>query len=338
MKNSKDGLQDFLKDEHFVHWVLHPDAKADAYWRNWMEKHPDKLKEIKLAREIILSFQYQHNYSLPADTYAGMLDTITSHHRRERLHQKKGRQWLIRAAASLLLLLLGTVTVWYISIYKKEEDKQPVAWMVKQAKKGEKLTVKLSDGTKVKLNANSILVYPAVFDQKGRYVKLEGEAFFDVAKDSDRAFSITSGHVRTTVLGTSFNVRAYEEEPGVAVAVVTGNVGVKGEGAAEVFLSPNEVSYYHKEDSIISTARQDVSDMIAWSRNILIFDEDSEEEVWSKLENWYGVNIIVQNKRSIEGKYSGRYHNESLERVLDGISYAAEFEYEILENKNVIIK
>lgn len=62
------------------------------------------------------------------------------------------------------------------------------------------------------------------------------------------------------------------------------------------------------------------------------------KRVWDKLENWYGVNIIVENKRAIEGKYSGRYDNESLERVLDGISYASEIEYEILENKNVVIK
>lgn len=339
MKNRKGEIQDFLKNEYFVHWVLQPDAKADAYWRNWMKKHPDQLKELKLAREFILSFQYQDNYSLPADTNAGMLETIISHHRRAQYHDKRGGEWLIRVAASLLLLLLGAATVWYISIHQQpEEKKQTASLVVKQAKKGEKLTLQLPDGTKVKLNANSMLIYPAEFDQKGRDVILEGEAFFDVAKDSDRPFVITSGDVQTIVLGTSFNVRAYKEEPGVAVAVVTGKVGVKGEGAAEVFLSPNQVSYYHKEDSMITTTRQDVSDMIAWRQNILIFDDDSEEEVWRKLENWYGVNIIVRNKNSIEGKYSGRYHNESLKRVLDGISYAAEFEYEILENKNIIIK
>lgn len=337
MKNHQEGIQDFLKDEYFVYWVRHPDAEADAYWKDWMRKHPDKVKEVKLAREMILSFQYQHTHQLPQHTYDSILNTIRSR-QRSAYYEKKSGKWLFKVAACLLLLLAGGWAVWHSSQPEPIHESEPVPLVMKRTQKGEKLTLKLPDGSRVKLNANSILVFPAAFDQHQRYVKLEGEAFFEVAKDARRPFTIMSGNVQTRVLGTSFNIRAYEEEPEVAVAVVSGKVSVKGKETEEVFLLPNQVSHYHKMDSSLSSTKQDVGDLIAWSRNILIFDEDPAEEVWKKLEDWYGVNIIIPKEQVIQGNYSGRYHNESLERVLDGISYASEFTYEIQENKNIIIK
>jgi transmembrane sensor len=338
MENHHEGIQDFLRDEYFVYWVRHPDAEADAYWKDWMRKHPDKVKEVKLAREMILGFQYQHTHRLPQDTYDSMLNTLRQRQYSARHEEKRGGKAFSRIAACLLLLLAGGWAAWYSSQPAPVNEREPVPLVMKRTQIGEKLTLKLPDGSRVKLNANSILVFPAVFDQHKRYVKLEGEALFDVVKDTHRPFTIMSGNVQTRVLGTSFNIRAYEEEPDVTVAVVSGKVSVKGNEIHEALLLPNEVSHYHKTDSSLSSTKQDVGDLIAWSRNILIFDEDPAEEVWKKLENWYGVNIIVPKEQVIQGHYSGRYHNESLERVLDGISYASEFVYEIQENKNVIIK
>lgn len=337
MQHKRVEIQDFLKDEYFVSWVHHPDAASDAYWKNRMKQYPEQVKFMKLAREIIQGFRYQHTYSLPSGTYDSMLESLKAK-QRVSLYEERGNHWWSKVAASLLLLLLGGIGYWYIAQPEQAIDREPVSLVVKRTQKGEKLTLRLSDGTKVRLNANSILVFPAVFDQHKRYVKLEGEALFDVVKDTDRPFTIMSGDVQTRVVGTSFNVRAYEEESDLSVAVVSGKVSVKGKATAEVYLSTNEVSYYHKQDSSLSARKQDVSDIIAWSKNILIFKEDSAEQVWKKLEDWYGVNIILQDQQSIEGRYSGRYYNESLERVLDGISYASEFTYEIQENKNVIIK
>ncbi len=341
MHQKKNDIQDFLKDEYFVLWVLQPDAKSDAYWKNWMKKHPSQVKVLKLAREMVSDFQYQHTYQLPKDAYDGMLETLLSELESTCYQEKRKSIWgnqLIRIAASLFLFMMAGFTFWYLSQPKETQFQEPIPWVVKHTDKGEKLTVRLPDGTIVKLNANSILVFPTVFDQTNRYVKLEGEALFEVVEDAKRPFSIMSGEVKTTVLGTSFNVRAYENENQVAVAVISGKVKVKGNSTEEVYRLPNEVSYYTKNESSLSSVQLDVSDLIAWSKNILIFDEDPAQEVWKKLEDWYGVNIIVPNKQIIKGKYSGRYINESLERVLDGISYASEFTYEIQENKNIIIK
>ncbi|MDF9799608.1 transmembrane sensor [Catalinimonas alkaloidigena] len=338
MRQKRDEIQDFLKDEHFVQWVLRPDKKTDAYWKAWIRENPEKLKEVRLAREMISSFRYQHSYRLPQDTHDNMLNRLRTKQVLSKYDKPKKASWYVRIAASVLIAILGGMGVWQFSQESQVKETQPVPLVVKRTQKGEKLTVRLPDGSTVKLNANSILVFPEVFAHKTRYIKLEGEALFEVARDAARPFIITSGGVETRVLGTSFNIRAYEDESEVAVAVVSGKVSVKGSGTEQVQLSPNEVSYYHKADASLMAKKQDVSDLIAWTKNILIFHEDPAEEVWKKLEDWYGVNIIVPKTQVIQGNYSGRYHNESLERVLDGISYASEFSYEIQENKNVIIK
>lgn len=339
MNNQREEISDFLKDEYFVYWVTRSDPKADAYWKNWLEQHPDKLKQVKLAREMISSFQYQHNYQMPQDMREDMLQSLKAKQvSTYYLHKDKDNsRWYLKVAASLLILLAVGAAIWLFPEPEQPAVAEVVPLVIKRTGKGEKLNVKLPDGSRVKLNANSVLIAPAKFGKDHREVKLEGEALFDVRKDPARPFTIVSGEVQTKVLGTSFNVRAYEDEQTVEVAVVSGKVSVLGTGAEEVFLLPNEVSLYDNNSRSLSTRQQDISDLIAWSKNILIFDGDTEAEVFTKLENWFGVNIILPKQAVIQGKYSGRFYNESLERVLEGISYAAEFSYEIRNRNNVII-
>ncbi len=340
MNNKREDISDFLKDEYFVYWVNQSDPEADAYWKNWLAQHPDKVKEVMVAREMISSFLYQHNHTIPQDKRDAVLyhlkaKQVSTYH----LHKRKdnSRRYL-KIAASLLILIAVGAGIWFFPDTEQPAVVEVILQVIKRTGKGEKLNVRLPDGSQVKLNANSVLTAPARFEEGSRQVKLEGEALFDVRKDQDRPFTILSGQVQTRVLGTSFNVRAYQEEQTVEVAVVNGRVGVLGTGTEEVFLLPNEVSLYDNTNQHISTRQQDVNDLIAWSKNILIFDGDAEAEVWHKLENWFGVNFVLPKQTVIRGKYSGRFYNESLERVLDGISYASGFAYDISDNGEVIIR
>ena len=339
MRNKREDISDFLKDEYFIYWVTRSDPKAETYWENWIKQHPEKLKLVKVAREMISSFQYQHNYQLPPEKYEDILQSLKvkqagTHY----LNKDRDKStWYLKIAASLLILIGVGLRVWLF--YKVEETTtaDSVELVVKRAQKGEKLSIKLPDGSRVKLNSNSTLVAPTRFEEDVRKVELSGEALFEVAENHNKPFIISSGEVRTRVLGTSFNVRAYQEEQTVEVAVVSGKVSVEGNGAEKVILLPDIVSLYNTNNQSLTTRQQDVSDIIAWSKNILIFDRDTETKVWNKLENWFGVDIITPYQAVIQGRYSGRFFNESLERVLDGISYASGFSYEIQTDQTVII-
>jgi len=339
MKNKREEISDFLKDEYFIYWVTRADPKAEAYWKNWIKQHPEKLKVIKVAREIVSSFQYQHNYQLPQEKYEDILQSLKAKQASTYYLNKDGGKgkWYLKIAATLLILIGVGLGAWYLSQAEEPTTIDPVDLVVKRTQKGEKLSIKLPDGSRVKLNSSSILVAPAQFEGNIRKVELIGEALFEVAENRSKPFIISSGEVKTLVLGTSFNVRAYKEEQTVEVAVVNGKVSVEGKEGEKVTLLPDEVTLYDRNNQTLKTRRQDVSDIIAWSKNILIFDRDTEAEVWKKLENWFGVNIIVPPQTVIQGRYSGRFFNESLERVLDGISYASEFSYEIQQDQKVII-
>ncbi len=333
------GIQDFLKEESFVRWVLHPDPNNEKFWEDFISQHPDMVRKVKTAREIILGIRYQEEYELPEKDKQQMLEMLKKHQRSHYLYAKsKGNErWIGRLVASILLFA-GGLFAWY-EMSKPATLIPPAPLVVKHTKKGEKLTFKLPDGTMVTLNANSMLIYQwSQPTPDNREVKLQGEAFFEVAKDTARPFVITSGEVQTTVLGTQFNVRAYEDEPGIQVAVVSGKVQVAGKETGAITLLPQEVGLYKKKEHVLEATEEPVEDIIAWQHNILIFDQDAAGEVWKKLEDWYGVNIIIRNKQNIKGRYSGKFHNQSLEEVLDGISFASGFDYEIVDKKNVIIK
>lgn len=207
--------------------------------------------------------------------------------------------------------------------------------IVKRTSKGEKLKFILQDGTTVLLNSASQLSYRR---NSAREVLLLGEAFFEVAKDSLHPFKIHSGAITTTVLGTSFNVKAFENEEEVAISVVSGEVKVQQQNPVskqEVHLIPGEQAIYQAKDTVLIKKEFDDQDVLSWKEGRLYFKNASFSEILSSLERWYGVEIEVQRK-GIEDGFSGSYTNRSLESVLEGMSFVLNFEYEIQEKKLII--
>ena len=194
--------------------------------------------------------------------------------------------------------------------------------------RGEKRTVKLSDGTIIKLNSESKLIFPQNFGEDNRVVELEGEAFFDVVKDSLRPFIIKSGDIVTTVIGTSFNISAYKIDKKIAVSVVTGLVEVKSDKQA-FELIPGEKVEYDTFFGDASKANFDLAE-IAWIEGILIFNGDGMKEIISKLEWLYDVSISVEDERIFYIRnFKVEYQNKSLVIILENLSFAGSFKYSI---------
>lgn len=246
------------------------------------------------------------------------------------------RNWLSIAASVILILSLGYL------LYNKMDDsvkeEQPIAHITKTTEWGERLSLTLADGTKVKLNSGSTITFPESFATSTREVTLVGEAFFDVAKNARKPFIIKSGDLSTTVLGTSFNVNAYKEHEKVAVTVVTGKVGISA-NAGEVFLNPNEQGVFNKVMESISKKEVNVASFVQWKDGIIRFDDITLKEAMKKLERWYGVTFVFENKKSEECHISATYDNEVLSAVLESIIYVKKgLSYEYLENNKILIK
>lgn len=211
-----------------------------------------------------------------------------------------------------------------------------IAYIEKANPKGQKSTIILSDGSVVTLNADSKLIYKERFDDKERRVILEGEAFFDVSKDASRPFIIETKQITTRVLGTSFNIRAYPGADEVKVAVASGKVSIKksylgstDEEERALVLVPGEMGVYKKLNQTLNKTSFDKRDLFGWKEGLIYFKNANFIDVQERLEQWYGVNIIIEKPISLEKDFSGTYKNKPLELVLQGLAFVYDFNYEI---------
>ncbi|MEQ6118398.1 FecR domain-containing protein [Reichenbachiella sp. MALMAid0571] len=243
------------------------------------------------------------------------------------------------AAVAIIAIGLGYTS--YKLTQQPQEEVVEMATLEKSNPNGRKSTFELPDGTRVNLNSASKLRYIDDTEKNRRIVQLEGEAFFDVAKDASKPFIVQSGSISTKAIGTSFNVKSYPNEKEYKVILLTGKVEVSKKGVSDggdrVYLSPGFGVSYSTETRNLVKYNYDEEMELAWKNSILYFDESNIDEVIKLLERWYGVEIIIENKAKVkQWKYSSKFENESLENVLKGISYIQEFTFKI-DNKNVTL-
>lgn len=255
----------------------------------------------------------------------------------EKSSPKKFR-YLMKIAAMLLIGVGLASTVWTLSGRLLDEASTNHATIsYKEAKRGQKLTFQLSDGTMVYLNAGSRLTYPESFTGERREVILTGEAFFDVNRDENHPFRIRTDHLDVEVLGTSFNVSAYPDDSKTVVAVKTGKVAVNSRlSSAGVALTPMQAAYYDYKD-LSKKSFEDEESVFGWTEQKLVFRDTDILKIFKTVSRWYGVEFLVKRELDSDKLFTASYKNPSLRTVLESLSYAYEFEYDI-EKKIVTIK
>ncbi len=247
--------------------------------------------------------------------------------------------YLMRIAA-VMVLGIGLYLIWDPTDFSGTDRAELQEIQVeKEAADGQKLTFELPDGSMVKLNSGSMLSYPKAFSDTRRQVTLTGEAFFDVARDESRPFEIKSGEVNVQVLGTSFNVRSYPDTERVEVAVKTGRVSVESPfSASGVVLVPYEMVVYSTENNSFDKKKiEDSQQVFGWMDQTLVFEDQGIKEILKELSRWYDVKFEVKRELSHKRAFTARYKNPTLKAVLESLSYAYDFNYEI-DGKKVIIK
>ncbi|MEQ9221673.1 MAG: DUF4974 domain-containing protein [Cyclobacteriaceae bacterium] len=234
---------------------------------------------------------------------------------------------LLKIAAAIALLI--TCSLIYFNLSKVEEPQGEMVYeeIIKSNPPGQKSRVYLPDGSVVNLNSGSELKYTEGFHD-GRIVYLKGEAFFDVKKDSLRPFTVVSGRLSTTALGTSFNINAFGEDE--EVVLVTGKVSVKdGTTQNELLLDPGEKVQVNAQYERFEKEEANVLVHTYWKDGILYFDKVKMADVIDALERWYGVKIIVKGEIP-DDKCTGLFKkNEYLTNVLNILSHSVAFDYQL---------
>ncbi len=243
---------------------------------------------------------------------------------------RPSRWWA--AAASIAILVF---TAWWLIISRGPTQNEK-DWVAVQTASGERREVALPDGSAVWLNENTTLTYSRNFLRR-REVKLQGEAFFSVAKLEKLPFTIFSKNLETTVLGTTFNVRAYPGEQQVEVSVTTGKVKVALH-ATEKFKSPVQQSLtidagrsaiFREEKARIELIPAPTVNATAWKDEQLVFDATPLPELVAALERYFDIDIEVLNPDLLNCTFHGSFIKPDIEEVLEVLRYSMDLEIEV---------
>ena len=220
-----------------------------------------------------------------------------------------------RIAASVAVFI--GVGSWLYSINAVEKIKCHFLYNQSVTKNGECRIVNLSDGTQIYLNTGSVLKYPKTFEGHYREVYLEGEAFFDVAKDKNHPFIIHTPKMNTQVIGTSFNIQAYDNQKNEEVAVVTGKVAVKSlETNQKVFITPGQKISLEKDKNIMQQHKIDIAKISTWRNNSFYFDNMVLSEVIATLSRNYNIKIELKNNALQNLKINAGFEKLTSEEVI----------------------
>tara|TARA_B100000408_G_scaffold38977_3_gene29512 strand:- start:2125 stop:3057 length:933 start_codon:yes stop_codon:yes gene_type:complete len=304
-------VEEFKKlAEKYTHKKVNSQERLamDIFFSKMQEANKNVLVPISSEKREKLFYNIQQNLTI----------------KRKRTPLKK---YLAMAAAGFTtLLMLGFFTGMFSNNYTTII-----------AEKGEKKEIKMDDGSVIFLNGNSSITYENNFTEE-RTVKLQGEAFFKVARDTAHPFTIQSKDLETRVLGTSFNIKSYKDQVPM-VSVNTGKVEViplKNPEYKVILTKDQQASF--KENRKPKISKGDSRDFNAWTRKMIILKNTSLEHTAKIIENWYDVNIQFADDSLKQLKITGKFNDEKLSNVLKSLALIKNLKIDSTNKKQIIIR
>ncbi len=305
-------VEDFIYDEFFVQWVLKPTTEDDEFWHNWILEHPDKKITIEKAQKIIESISVKPLTNGLSDMEVNSIIFFLQKHAFDPAIKKPEvkflkTRWLRIAGILLVFVMLGMVS--YLGIKNLTDIPQSAfkANLIRVTNPTiESKLVIMPDESLAVLKPGSEIHYPRIFQGNERNVYLEGEAFFEVHKDSKHPFLVHSQNMTTRVLGTSFTVKAFRNAAEFKVIVNTGKVWVYNQknlpavmsDNVGVSLTPNEQVTFKRNVSQFKKDKLTVPAILSKeiAKKEFTFQNVSLTTIVSRLNKAYGVHIEYDEK------------------------------------------
>ncbi len=239
-----------------------------------------------------------------------------------------------RIAAILIIpLILTFLAVFY---FQSKSPAPEIAFAEIQCPPGVRTKFVLPDGTTGFLNSGSTLEYPVIFTN-GRNVTLKGEAYFDVKRDEEHPFTVNSPNLKTIVLGTQFNVIAYENENSEEIILKEGKVEVySNQGEKLETLQPNQKLVLNTQTRQYNKNQVEAEQYVSWTEGKLIFRNESMQQVANRLGRWYNAEIEIRDPELLKYAFRATFIDEPIEEVLKLLAKTAPLNYkeQIRETSN----
>lgn len=359
-------------DEQFLKY-FDPDLTSGEKEKMLLELNNDPVKKQEfesflktwslsvLAANNVEELNLSHEYSILSNKLSQTKQTLPKAKYREDEAVVSLKLLFRYAAIGLILLGLGFAGYFYW------KPKEQIVYNEIITQTGEKVQIKLSDGTRIWLNASSKLRYPSKLEGENVHVYLQGEAYFDVTHKENRLFQVHAADLNIKVLGTAFNVKSYPEERLVETTLVRGKVRIEGKNNLPddyVILLPNQKASYLGNNSklIVTESRnKNIHDRSAdlpqikaiasrynatvvlsnnvnttfetsWKDGRLDFVDEQFSFLAIKMERWFGVKISIEDPKLMSVRYTGTFEKETIEQALKALSMSLPFKYTIVKD------
>ncbi|MCD0488235.1 FecR family protein [Pedobacter sp. MC2016-14] len=373
MQLPKDNfsIEELICNESFQQYCFGTSLENQILWNEWIAKHPERALDIQQAKQIfdLLSARQGNRIRQLKDLRTGIKQReafatlIVEEPAQGDVKKRSLYTYISTIAAAAVIILL--------SFYFLQSDStsgihvlfSSINSHVIYSRDTARKTIVLSDGTLITLAKESTLKLPKDFSTKNREIWLSGEAFFDVKHDKSHPFVVHTSYNDIKVLGTTFNVKAYESSKSMETSLIQGSVRVESKKypGYSITLKPNQKlvtnNYPSKTEDFSSIFKLSVlakaipaenathvkgsstiPSELKWVRNRLDIENEPLWSIAEKLQNWYGINIVIKDDAVKNYRYSGVFENETILKTLEALQLSYPFKFKVEEARITISK
>lgn len=336
-------LNDSNRDNYIIAYLNKTISDEDKVklerWKSSDAEHLTYFNEMKKLWYALEITQKSKQFDTTG-AYALFQDQVQTYNAQNDIPEYKVRQkFSINWKAFIKYAAIITICILVSYQFFRYQSPLPVQQGISQivVPNGSKTDLYLLDGTQVILNAGSKLEVQPGFGQKERVVKLLGEAFFNVAHDSDRPFFVETENVKVKVLGTRFNVNAYDTNEEIQVDLLEGSIEMTVPQSEAIKLQPQQTAVYHVASHSLSLKTQDDHSAIGWIDDTLIFSDETFEQIAYQLERKFDVKINILNNSIKKQRFNGDFvKGETIDQIFNVITSDRRYHYKITKSEIAI--
>ena len=321
-----------LNEDIIIRYLENRCSEEDFVLINeWMKESDENAGELFRMEEIYQLGKFpfeEENLVVRAERRLGR--------RLEQENQKKQEVFKLRSVLRYAAAIVGVMLAAGLAYWFRNKAEELV---VASAAHGQVREMLLPDGTKVWLNQSSVLKYPRAFEGKERHVYLDGEAYFEVARNHEKPFMVKSPAMDVRVLGTSFNIKCRPDNSFAETTLIEGEVEVKDKSdKGRITLLPGQKAVLNRVTGRMQVKQVDPKMEIVWHNDLIPFEKSSIFQIAAALERFYGVKIILSPDVDSTNTYSGVLKKkDNIESVLNSLRNSIPFNYKKVDDNNIFI-
>ncbi len=321
----------------FIKGELSPEDKSN--FLDWIDEMPENKEYYGKLRQLwnlaVLSGEY--DISGNKNAYARVKRKIS-----EKKQTDKTKSDIYRIALDVMKFAAVILITFGISrfVFNHPETESPVGYHHIEVPTGQRVKLSLSDGSTVWLNAGTKFTYPEKFSNADRMVSLNGEALFDVQHDEKHPFTVQTSTYSVKVLGTKFNVYAYDESSKLETTLFNGSIIMQKDNNIQndITLYPGQQAVFDKNTTTMAVySGMDTTEINSWIYGYHVFNKTPFRDMIERLSHYYEKKITVKLPEILDYECTGKFrHEESLEHILNVVKISKPFRYKET-NKEIVI-